>query len=390
LRAQLLADRLRQQGVTAEQPVAVLCERGLELLVAMLGLWQSGGVYVPIDADYPDERISWILAHSGCGVVLTTRARRRQVEQRLRQAGLARPPLVLAVEDEAEAATSGRWLEAEAGGEGRQLAYIIYTSGSTGKPKGAMIEQRGMVNHLLAKVETLRLRGSDTVAATASTSFDISVWQLMAGLLVGGRVAIVGGEEASEPGRLLEAVRREQVTVLEVVPSMLRVMVEEIESGAAAAGGAGAEEASLRVLMVTGEELEAGLCARWLRRRGGVEVVNAYGPTECSDDVTQEVVELERVERERRVAIGRGLSNTRMYVVGRGGEVAGIGISGEIYVGGEGVGRGYYGDGKQSGERYVPDWLGGGSGERLYRTGDVGRYVGDGRLEYLGRVDQQV
>lgn len=190
---------------------------------------------------------------------------------------------------------------------------MIYTSGSTGRPKGVMIERKGMNNHLRAKIEELGLTREDVIAQTAAVSFDISVWQLLSGLMVGARVEIVEDETAHDPWRLAEEVGRRGISVLETVPAILRGVVNRMEEGE------GRAIRRLRWMLVTGEAFEVELSRRWMRVSGGVKTINAYGPTECSDDVTQ--YELEGVAREGevRVPIGRALSNTQIcYLVTEG------------------------------------------------------------------------
>jgi amino acid adenylation domain-containing protein len=267
----------------------------------------------------------------------------------------------------------------------RSLAYVIYTSGSTGAPKGAMVEHRGMLNHLLAKARGLSLTEADAVAQTAPLCFDISVWQMLSPLAAGGRVEVLPDSEAHDPAALLKAVEGRGVTVLELVPSMLRAVNERLEAEGAGAPG------RLRWLLATGEALPPAVCRAWLRATGGrVPVVNAYGPTECSDDVTHEFVRREEEAEGAQVPVGRPLQNTRLYVVNSTLEPAPVGVAGELLVGGDGVGRGYLGEAKLTAERFIPDPFSGEAGGRLYRTGDLVKYLADGRVEFLGRLDEQV
>jgi non-ribosomal peptide synthetase component F len=200
------------------------------------------------------------------------------------------------------------------------LAYVIYTSGSTGIPKGAMVERRGMLNHLYAKIADLQLTERDVIAQTASQSFDISVWQMLAGLLTGGRVEIIGDEVAHDGTKLLEESRRRGVTVLEVVPSLLAVMLEHESRSKQDAGFGG----GLRWLLVTGEPVGVGESDKWKRAYPDVRMLNAYGPTECSDDVTHYEIS---GREERSIPIGRGIQNTRLYVLDAWMGSVGVGIA---------------------------------------------------------------
>ncbi|HVR96078.1 MAG TPA: amino acid adenylation domain-containing protein, partial [Thermoanaerobaculia bacterium] len=352
--AALLADL----GVGPESVVAVLAERGPELPAAILAIQKAGGAWLPLDPSHPESRLAQVIERSGACCVLGTEIR---IADLLSAPVGTRPDVRLRPEN---------------------LAYLIYTSGSTGMPKGVMVEHRGMLNHLRAKVADLRLTSGDVVAQTASHTFDISVWQSFAALLVGGRVQLFRDEMAHDPGRLLDGVEREQVTVLQVVPSWLGALCEVLETEA------GPALSSLRWLFSTGEALSADLCRRWLAVRPGIPVVNGYGPTEASDNVSHA---LDVRPNAALVPIGRPLANLRLHVAGplSGGLLpVPIGVAGELCVGGVGVGRGYQGDPARTAEAFVPDPPA--VGARLYRTGDLARFLPDGTLEYLCRRDRQV
>ncbi|HSJ76879.1 MAG TPA: amino acid adenylation domain-containing protein, partial [Gemmatimonadales bacterium] len=378
-RANQLAHYLRELGVGPDERVAICLERSLEMVVGMLGVLKAGGAYVPLDPAYPVERLRYMVEDSA-PLVLLTQARWQAlfagVEEKLALVDLDQ---------------SARWWSEQPGtnpqwnaGDSRQLAYVIYTSGTTGTPKGVMVEQRGMVNHLFAKLRDLQLSATDVVAQTASVSFDISVWQFLAALLVGARVQIVGEEQVHDPEGLLRVLDRSGVTVWETVPSLLEAIVgEERESWE--------RLARLRWVVVTGEACPVGLCQRWRSLYPGSGMLNAYGPTECSDDVTHYAMEDGWTGAAlRQLPIGRPLLNTEVYVLDGAGEPAPVGVRGELYIGGEGVGRGYWQRPALTGERFVADRFGRRAGARLYRTGDVGRWQAEGTIEFLGRVDHQV
>jgi acyl-coenzyme A synthetase/AMP-(fatty) acid ligase/acyl carrier protein len=251
-----------------------------------------------------------------------------------------------------------------------------------------MVHQQGMLNHLWAKIDSLQLGAGDRLAQTASMNFDISVWQLLAPLLVGGQVVLISDEQVLDPQELLACVHTDQISVLEVVPSLLRALLETLEQ----AGGGSEVVASLRWLLATGEALPSDLAERWLRLTARVPIVNAYGPTECSDDVSQEVIsQVGPYERAwGTIPIGRALVNTRLYVLDGQMQPVPQGVPGELYVAGLGVGRGYLNDPSKTAQAFVPDPFGPDAGGRLYRTGDLARVQAHGRFEYLGRIDQQV
>jgi len=267
------------------------------------------------------------------------------------------------------------------------LAYVIFTSGSTGVPKGAMVAHQGMLNHLFAKIGDLGLTSVDVVAQTASQCFDISIWQLLAVFLVGGRVEIFPNEIAQSPSLLLDEARRSGVTILETVPSLLRALVEEVAPGAEADP---ASVGSLRWMIPTGEALPLDLCNRWLRLFPHVPLLNAYGPTECSDDVAHCVLRRPLSAAAVSVPIGRPVANLRLYVVSRTFHPQPLGVPGELCAGGVAVGRGYLNDPLRTAAVFVPDPFSEEPGARLYRTGDLARWLPAGELEFLGRIDHQV
>jgi amino acid adenylation domain-containing protein/non-ribosomal peptide synthase protein (TIGR01720 family) len=378
-RANRLAHHLRAAGVGPETKVGIFMERSVEMLVGILAVFKTGGAYIPLDTAYPKERLAFLIRDVPIQFLL--------IDERWR---VALPDCdARVVSPEAEREAIGRESAADLSSAARpdNLAYIIYTSGSTGQPKGAMVEQRGMVNHLYAKISDLRLDASAVVAQTASQCFDISVWQFLVALLVGGRVHVYEDALTHDPARLLQQASRDRVTVLETVPTLLRSMLEEISSGGEARQ---VGLAALRWMIVTGEALPPELCRQWLDKYPGIPLLNAYGPTECSDDVTHHAIYSPPAEEASNIPIGRPVLNTRLYVLDGHLSPAPLGVSGELYVGGEGVGRGYLSRPALTAERFVPDPFAAEPGARLYRTGDLARLRPDGHLEFLGRLDHQV
>jgi amino acid adenylation domain-containing protein len=386
-RANHLAGTLLDLGVGPEVVVALLSERGIDFLTAMLAVFKAGGAYLPLDPRHPARRLGQALGQSGASLVLTTSKFGSPAAEAV--AGLAAEdrPAVLFMDD----------LFKEPGHEenpGRpflpnQLAYVIFTSGSTGAPKGAMVEHRGMLNHLLAKVRTLWLDDRDVVAQTASQCFDISVWQFLAALLVGGRVEVFDDEVAHDPASLLDQVSLRKVSILEIVPSMLRMILTEGDRRLAE-GNSKPELWSLRWLIPTGEALAPGVCHHWFSLYPEIPLLNAYGPTECSDDVTHCPVNEVLSESAARTPIGRPIANTQIYVLDGDLRPQPVGVVGELYVGGECVGRGYLNEAGKTSEYFVPAPFATEIGARLYKSGDLARYLPDGNLEYLGRIDHQV
>jgi amino acid adenylation domain-containing protein len=384
-RANAIARVLARQGVGPDGLVALLSERSIDLLTSMLGVFKAGGAYLPLDPHHPTKRLSQIIEQSGCDLVLTSRTFATDLEHATALLDSETAPSVLYIEELLEGPLDEDEGNLCAEPAPRNLAYVIYTSGSTGVPKGAMVEQVGMLNHLYAKVDELSLTADDVVAQTASQCFDISVWQFLAALLVGGRVHIFDDDVTHDPAELLQRTERESITVLEVVPSLLRAMLEE-----AAPGGASYGFPALRWMIVTGEALPPELASWWLKIYPQIPMLNAYGPTECSDDVTHCVLTGSPGEGALRVPIGRPISNMRMYVLDRTGSPVPVGVAGELHVGGIGVGRGYLDDPARTAQVFIADSFAAEPGARLYKTGDLVRYKSTGDLEFLGRIDEQV
>jgi amino acid adenylation domain-containing protein len=381
-RANRLAHRLVDAGIGADRLVALLAPRGCDFLSAMLGVLKSGGAWLPLDPQHPPQRLAQILSQSTPPLVLVSDELAPLLASALELLPESSRPRVLALSSSLSAPASEHDLAPRASPS--DLAYVIFTSGSTGTPKGAMVEQRGMLNHLHAKVRDLGLSVSDTVAQTASQCFDISVWQSLVALLVGGHTRVLSDETAHAPLSLLRALEHHAITIAETVPSLLGALVDE----AGTLGPARPSLSHLRWMMPTGEALPAEVCRRWLATWPAVPLINAYGPTECSDDVTH--APLRQAPASGRVPIGRPIINTRLYVLDGRAQPVPIGIPGELYVGGSGVGRGYLNDPRRTSESFRPDPFTPHADARLYRTGDKVRWLPDGNLEFLGRIDFQV
>jgi len=382
--ANRIAQHLQDVGVSSETPVAVLDERGSSLLLALLGIFKAGGAYLPLDPLHPVSRLRQVLARSAVGLILTTTPWLPVLHNVLEDWPSATPPAIYNLDT---------WLAEGPSVENilnpvhpHQLAYMIYTSGSTGLPKGAMVEHGGMLNHLQNKISELSLTAADTVAQTASQCFDISIWQMLAPLLVGGVVHILPDPVTHDPARLLEQVDAQKITVLQVVPSMLGAMLDILEE----MGNARPRLNTLRWVVPTGEALPPELCRRWFTLFPDIPLVNAYGPTEASDDVAHYVITQPPSETTLHVPIGRELANNHLYVLGRYLGLLPERGRGELYIGGQGVGRGYWGDAARTAEVFLPDPWSMEPGARMYKTGDVVRYLPDGNIEFLGRSDHQI
>ncbi|MDX3451115.1 non-ribosomal peptide synthetase [Streptomyces sp. ME02-8801-2C] len=370
-RANQLGRALLARGLAREGVVAVVTERNLDWMAAVLGVLKAGGVYLPVEPHFPAERIAATLTRAECAFVVTEHGSTTTLDG----TGTDVPRLYV---DEigAEGHADGD-LGVDVGAD--QLAYIYFTSGSTGEPKGAMCEHAGFVNHVLAKLEDLGIGEGQVVAQTAPQCFDISLWQLVSALLVGGRTLLVVQDVILDVPRFVDTVVDGGVNVLQIVPSYLEAVLAELEARPR-------QLPDLHCVSVTGEAVKRELVQRWFTAQPEIRVANAYGLTETSDDTNHEV--MDRVPDGPRVPLGRPVRNVRVYVVDEHLAPVPLGAPGEIVFSGVCVGRGYVNDPERTAAAFTLDPYR--PGERLYRSGDHGRWLPDGRLEFLGRRDTQV
>jgi amino acid adenylation domain-containing protein len=367
-RANQLAHDLRRRGVGPEVLVGVCVERSLEMVVALLAVLKAGGAYVPVDPAYPAERIAYMLADAQVPVLLT----QARLAGRLAEAGAH-----LLVLDGTEQPWAGESdANPDSGVTAENLAYVIYTSGSTGKPKGVMNEHRGICNRLFWMQERYPLTPEDVVLQKTPYSFDVSVPEFFGTLLAGARLVMAEPGGHQDPAYLARVIQERGVTQCHFVPSMLQVFLDE----------PGLEEScrSLRRVLASGEALSYELQERFFRRLSA-DLLNLYGPTEAAVEVSY--WPCERGGARRTVPIGYPVANVPLYVLDPAMQPVPVGVPGELYIGGVAVARGYWNRPELTAERFVPNPLGPG---RLYRTGDRARWLPDGAIEYLGRLDYQV
>ncbi len=378
-RAHHLAQHLRARGIGPEAIVALLLERSLELVVSLLAILKAGGAYLPLDPEYPAERIAFMLADSGTQLLLT--------EQRFTEHLPAHSvPTMYLDTDQASMETAGA-LPLPAPVRGENLAYLIYTSGSTGRPKGVMLSHASLLNHMLWMQQHFPLATDDAVLQKTPFSFDASVWEFWAPLLSGARLVLARSGGHRDAAYLIEEIKRRRVTTLQVVPTQLRMLEEEGLRGCS----------SLRRVFCGGEALTTELVRGFKEQLRAAEIVNLYGPTEATIDATYwrsppvgAGSAGERAAEWEVVPIGRPVANTRVYVLDEHLEAVPEGVAGELYIGGECLARGYVNAAWLTAERFIPDALSGEAGARLYKTGDLVRYLPDGQIEFLGRRDHQL
>ena len=365
----LLARGLRREGV-----VAVVTERNLDWMAAVLAIFKAGGVYLPIEPHFPAGRIATALSRAECGLVLTEPGSTTTLNAALGSLPAVQTLFADAAYEEDHA--DGNLGIAVAPD---QLAYVLFTSGSTGEPKGAMCEHAGMLNHIYAKIDDLEVGEGQVIPQTGPQCFDISVWQLVAALLVGGRTLLVGQEVILDVQRFVDTIVDGRVAVLQVVPSYFEVILSYLEQHPR-------ELPDLHCVSLTGDFVKKELTQRWFAAQPKIKLVNTYGLTETSDDAVHEA--MDRVPDRERVPLGRPISNVHVYVVDEHLSPVPLGAPGMITFSGVCVGRGYINDPERTRLVFMADPHR--EGQRLCRSGDYGRWQPEGKLEFLGRRDNQV
>ncbi|HYW71143.1 MAG TPA: amino acid adenylation domain-containing protein, partial [Pyrinomonadaceae bacterium] len=362
-RTNQLAHYLVRLGVGPEVLVGILLERSVDMLVSVLAVLKAGGAYVPLDPAYPSERLTFMLQNAGVSVLLLTQS----LQDRLPDNGAT----VVLLDAEREAIVQESHANLALRATGNNLAYVIYTSGSTGQPKGTQVTHGAVVNFLRAMQAQPGLTQDDVLLAVTTLSFDIAALELYLPLIVGARLVIAGREMISNGTDLLKQLA--SVSVMQATPATWRLMLD-----------AGWEQPLAVKLLCGGEALPRELAAKLQDR--AASLWNMYGPTE-----TTIWSALQKIERDDGpVAIGRPIANTHIYLLDQHYELVPMGAVGELYIGGDGVARGYLHLADMTAERFIPDQFSGNKGGRLYRTGDLARYGSDGSIQYLGRVDHQL
>jgi amino acid adenylation domain-containing protein len=373
-RANQLARALQARGLAREGVVAVVTERNLDWITSILAIFKAGGAYLPIEPHFPADRIARMLSRAGCRLVVTEQSSTTTLDHALASLhGVETLVVDAALQANYAADNLGTPVAAD------QLAYVFFTSGSTGEPKGAMCEHAGMLNHMLAKIRDFDIREGDVVAQVAPQCFDISLWQAIAPLLAGARTLVVEQGTILDATRFIDLIVESKVAVVQVVPSYLEVLVTYLAQHPR-------NLPHLRCVSATGEALKRELVERWFAVQPGISLVNAYGLTETSDDTNHEV--MTSAPHGTKVPLGRPIANVHVYVVDENLSPVPLGAPGEIVFSGPCVGRGYINDPERTQRAFVPDPHR--QGERLYRSGDFGRWLPNGKLEYMGRRDAQV
>ena len=363
-KANQLAHYLKKQGVKAETLVPICIERGINMVTGLLGILKAGGTYVPIDPDYPQERISYMLEDTGARLVLSSKASRSKVSGN-------ETIQLIAIDGDRDAIKKEKSSNPEITTAPNQLAYVIYTSGSTGKPKGVMIGHGSLVNLLTGISKEIGFTAGSSFLSVTTYSFDISYLELYVPLMHGSKLVIVSRETATDGYLLAAAISENRPTHIQGTPSTWQLLAD-----------AGWENRERVKMLIGGEAVKENI-KEYLTKIG--EVWNVYGPTETTIWST-----VKKLAAGEKVTIGKPIANTSIYILTTGKALSPVGVPGEICIGGDGLARGYLNRPELTDEKFIKDPFSKAPDARLYKTGDLGRWLPDGNIEHLGRIDDQV
>ncbi|MFZ1006511.1 MAG: amino acid adenylation domain-containing protein [Candidatus Sulfotelmatobacter sp.] len=373
-RANQLAWRLRELGVEPEVRVAICAQRSFEMIVGLLAILKAGGVYVPLDPSYPEERLKCMLTDCAPAALLMQGGLARLVS------GIGETLPMLDLSD-----TSG-WADqpeanlkpANTGITSENIAYIIYTSGSTGQPKGVMVPHRA-INRLVLNNRHAKFEASDRVAFASNPAFDATTMEVWGPLLNGGSIVVIDQSVLLDASQFGETLKRQAVNILWLTVGLFNQYIDALAE----------QFSSLRYLIVGGDALDPRVIGRVINSNRPQHLLNGYGPTETTTfAITHEVNAV--AENARSIPIGRPIANTRAYILGERGEPMPVGVVGELFIGGAGLARGYLNRADLTAERFVPDPFATEAGARIYKTGDLARWQPDGNIDFVGRNDFQV
>ncbi|MBD1808186.1 amino acid adenylation domain-containing protein [Microcoleus sp. FACHB-SPT15] len=370
-RSNQLAHHLQKLGVEPEVLVGICLERSMEMIVGCLSILKAGGAYVPLDPTYPQERLNFMLEDAQIFILLTHlvlaplfKGDRAKCSEQQNQLS------VVCLDKEADAITQQSQENPISSVTPNNLAYVIYTSGSTGKPKGVLVQHQGLCNLSQAQIQTLNLSTCNRILQFASVSFDASIFEIVMALLTGATLYLAKKESLLPGTALIQLLRDRAITHVTLPPSLLAVLPAQ-------------ELPELRTIISAGEACSTDIVKRWA---SGRRFFNAYGPTEAT--VWSTVAELS--DGSGKLSIGRPIANTQVYILDSYLQPVPVGVPGELYIGGDGLARGYLNQSELTTQKFIPNPFSHKPEERLYKTGDLARYRPDGNIEFLGRIDEQV
>ncbi|MCC5635067.1 amino acid adenylation domain-containing protein [Nostoc sp. CHAB 5844] len=403
-KANQLARFLQQLGIQKGEIVGILKERDINFLIGILAIYKAGGAYLPIDSQYPTDRIKYMVSNSEVKIILTDSSC-LDIFTNLIENNLHLKSLVCLDAAENKFKINNIQIYNQynfhhlpnsnlAGNNtGTDPAYMLYTSGSTGLPKGAIVRHDGAINHIYAQFDELELTADFAFLQSAPASTDISVWQFLAPLLIGGKTVIVDTESGFIPEKLFKVLQEKRITVVELVPAVFGGLIDYISQ----LSPDQRHLPDLKWMMVVGEPVSVKRVNQWLSLYPSIRIADAYGPTEAADDIIQFIIDKPLVENQRTVSIGQPLTNLNIYILDQEMQLVPIGFPGEICVSGIGVGDGYWKNPEKTKLSFVPNpfpdptkKLPVGNPDLIYKTGDLGRWLPDGNIEFLGRIDNQV
>lgn len=364
-KANQLARHLREQGVQKESLVGICIERSQEMIIALLAIFKAGGAYVPLDPAYPENRLQFILEDTALKVLLTQQSLKDKLPENQAR--------MICIDSQWEVIEKQSSDNFNVEISGNNLAYIIFTSGSTGKPKGVLIEHKGLSNLIYAQSFTFGLTTTDRVLQFSSLNFDASIFEIVMALSAGAGLVMVNQRSLMFGAPLLRLLEQENISIATIPPSVLVTLPVEGSDFLP----------SLKKLIVAGEAPNPDVISMWSKNR---QIFNAYGPTETTVWATTYLYDNEK----NTPPIGRAIVNTQIYLLDKSGQPVPVGVPGEIHIGGIGVARGYLNRVDLSDERFILDPFSSESDAKMYCSGDLARYLPDGNIEYLGRIDQQV
>jgi amino acid adenylation domain-containing protein len=368
-RSNQLAHHLRRLGVIEGMLVGVCMERSMEMVVGLLGVLKTGAAYLPLDPNYPSERLSFMLEDAEAHVLLT--------QQRLLERSPARKAQTLCIDSAWEMIARESDQNPDVVGAGESPAYVMYTSGSTGRPKGICIPHRA-VRRLVLNTDYVRLEPSDRVGQVSNFSFDAATFEIWGALLNGAKLVIVAKDVVISPRDFASQIERQSINTMFLTSALFNQMAREVPDGFG----------SMKHLLVGGEAVDPKWVREVIRHGRPQRLLNAYGPTESTTFAAWHLIE-QVEECDQTVPIGMPIANTEIYLLDLNMRLTPVGVSGELYIGGEGLAYGYINHPEQTAEKFVPHPFGE-DGARLYKSGDMARYLADEAIECLGRIDQQV
>ncbi len=372
-RANILARLLQENGVGRESIAAVMMERSLEMIIAIMAIQKTGGAYLPVDPHFPADRIDYILKDSNTGILLTHKEFGDfKIPQNIKKINLDLIDLSVGEQSNLPLVATPE-----------NIAYVIYTSGSTGKPKGTLIEHRSLVNRLNWMQKKYPLGKNDIILQKTPYTFDVSVWEMFWWSMAGAKVCFLEPGAEKDPGKIVETIEKNNITVIHFVPSMLGIFLEYLNQT-----GEASRVAGLKQVFASGEALTPSQVKAFksLLSKNGTKLANLYGPTEATIDVSY--FDCDTVTELDSIPIGKPIDNTKLLILDKNMQLQPVGIAGELCIGGIGLAREYLNKPELTNEKFVQNPYQ--PNRRLYRTGDLAKWRRDGNIEYLGRMDFQV